>query len=200
MPFAYFVFANSYIRRKFFEWFYIIHIYSAILITTIILWHASQGWRYLMPCLMLYVLDRCIRFYKSTNMARVDSLETIRMGKVGAGNEYVVTKLGLSVATLDATKGGDGEIATRAFYGNMRHKMGQYAFINIPMISPLEWHPFTISSGPYQRQTTFHIKVKLMVWFFFLYEKSLFGLIINELTYILYSLKERMNLQGELVS
>ena len=36
--------------------------------------------------------------------------------------------------------------------------MGQYVFINIPAISTLEWHPFTISSSPLDKTTTHHIK------------------------------------------
>ena len=36
---------------------------------------------------------------------------------------------------------------------------GQYVYINIPAISSLEWHPFTISSAPIDEITTHHIKV-----------------------------------------
>ena len=39
------------------------------------------------------------------------------------------------------------------------HLMGQYVYINIPSISSLEWHPFTISSAPTDSVTTHHIKV-----------------------------------------
>jgi len=39
-----------------------------------------------------------------------------------------------------------------------RYRAGQYAFINIPAISPLQWHPFTISSSPDEDVITFHVK------------------------------------------
>ena len=39
-----------------------------------------------------------------------------------------------------------------------RTEMGQYAFLNIPAISTLEWHPFSISSAPSDDYTTFHVK------------------------------------------
>ena len=41
----------------------------------------------------------------------------------------------------------------------LAHSMGQYCYLNIPRISRLEWHPFTISSAPVDMVTTHHIKV-----------------------------------------
>lgn len=35
---------------------------------------------------------------------------------------------------------------------------GQYAFLNIPEISTLQWHPFTISSAPSEHLLRFYIK------------------------------------------
>jgi len=39
-----------------------------------------------------------------------------------------------------------------------KYRAGQYAFINIPALSALEWHPFTISSAPGENIISFHIK------------------------------------------
>jgi hypothetical protein len=39
-----------------------------------------------------------------------------------------------------------------------QHEMGQYCFVNIPEISQLAWHPFTISSCPRDVMITHHIK------------------------------------------
>ena len=41
----------------------------------------------------------------------------------------------------------------------LTHLMGQYVYLNIPAVSSLEWHPFTISSSPIDSLTTHHIKV-----------------------------------------
>ena len=41
----------------------------------------------------------------------------------------------------------------------LTHLMGQYVYLNIPAVSSLEWHPFTISSSPVDSLTTHHIKV-----------------------------------------
>lgn len=39
-----------------------------------------------------------------------------------------------------------------------RYKSGQYCFVNCPLISGHEWHPFTISSAPEEDCLTFHIR------------------------------------------
>jgi len=38
------------------------------------------------------------------------------------------------------------------------YKAGQYLFVNFPSLSLLEWHPFSVSSGPDERILEFHIK------------------------------------------
>jgi predicted ferric reductase len=38
------------------------------------------------------------------------------------------------------------------------YKIGQYAFFNFPQMSCLEWHPFTISSGPDEQTAEIHIR------------------------------------------
>eukprot|EP00457_Paulinella_chromatophora_P001347 gb/GEZN01001349.1/.p1 GENE.gb/GEZN01001349.1/~~gb/GEZN01001349.1/.p1 ORF type:complete len:864 (-),score=80.80 gb/GEZN01001349.1/:463-3054(-) len=40
------------------------------------------------------------------------------------------------------------------------YKEGQYAYINCPVVSRTEWHPFTISSAPQDKTVTFHIRVQ----------------------------------------
>ncbi|EGZ08290.1 hypothetical protein PHYSODRAFT_306269 [Phytophthora sojae] len=39
-----------------------------------------------------------------------------------------------------------------------KYKAGQYAFLCIPSLAALEWHPFSISSSPHEHFITFHIK------------------------------------------
>ncbi|KAK1943346.1 Respiratory burst oxidase B [Phytophthora citrophthora] len=39
-----------------------------------------------------------------------------------------------------------------------KYEAGQYAFLCVPAISGLQWHPFTISSSPHEPLVTFHIK------------------------------------------
>lgn len=39
------------------------------------------------------------------------------------------------------------------------YKAGQYAFLRVPGLGNLQWHPFMISSAPHEPLVTFHIKV-----------------------------------------
>ncbi len=38
------------------------------------------------------------------------------------------------------------------------HKVGQYYFVNFPALSMTEWHPFSVSSGPRERNIELHIR------------------------------------------
>lgn len=40
-----------------------------------------------------------------------------------------------------------------------QYKVGSYVFLNFPGISLLQFHPFTLSSGPYEETLTVHAKV-----------------------------------------
>ena len=40
----------------------------------------------------------------------------------------------------------------------LHHFASQYAFVNVPAVSELEWHPFSISSAPSASEVSFHIK------------------------------------------
>jgi len=38
------------------------------------------------------------------------------------------------------------------------HKVGQYMFVNFPLLNVFEWHPFSISSGPDEVNLEIHVK------------------------------------------
>lgn len=42
---------------------------------------------------------------------------------------------------------------------SMRYKPGQYLFLCCPDVSPLQWHPFTISSAPEEDLVSVHVRV-----------------------------------------
>jgi len=56
---------------------------------------------------------------------------------------------GYTVETLKA-----GALFESGQYEAVSHRMGQYMFVNVPEISLLAWHPFTISSAPSDGITT----------------------------------------------
>ena len=138
------------VRRKYFEWFYYLHLMGAIIMIGAILWHATQAWRYITPPLVLYTIDRMIRLSHSSRICKVEELSVSVDGAFNP-NRVEVTKLGFSIGGYSYK---DGE----AVFEKLNFKMGQYVFINISNISLWEWHPFTIASGEDELTSYLHIQ------------------------------------------
>lgn len=116
-------------RRKDYELFYYVHhLAIGVFITTLV--HAWSSWFFLLPPLIFWILDKHLRLYR-TRSVPVISVDS------GCGG---ITRLTLVCPD-------DFE-----FYS------GQYVWINVPSISSLQWHPFSISSPPGAPNLTFHIK------------------------------------------
>jgi len=120
--------AQSWFRRRRFElFFYTHHFFLVFFVTGLI--HSWSMWYFTGGGMLLWFIDRLIRFYKGTK-------------------HFPVTSVQVENGVVQITMRPNG-FAFRA---------GQYAFLNIPSITPLEWHPFTISSTPGDPNITFHIK------------------------------------------
>jgi len=128
------------IRRNHFEVFYYAH-HIFVVVFGVMLYHAAMSWYFMLGGLSLYMLDRAIRFARGTATTKCIGVEVV-------GD---VTKISYVI-----------ESKTTMFWGGklskMKHQMGQYCFINLPAISVLEWHPFTISSAPSDLVLTHHIE------------------------------------------
>jgi len=128
------IFAHEYFRRNHFELFYYTHhIYMVIYVAVLI--QAPSLWYYLIGGLSLWMLDRVIRFQRGCRQVQIKELKALP----GAITHLKVSysgKAGISYAP------------------------GQYCFLNIPEISSLQLHPFSISSAPCDGSSTldFHIK------------------------------------------
>jgi len=129
------------IRRHYFEVFYFSHHWFLVLFSVVLL-HATSSWYFLVAGLTLWVADRGIRFIKGTSAVKVV--------------ECIVTND--KFTTLSYIVEGGGKGCWSKLYEPLACEMGQYAFINFPQISPLEWHPFSISSSPADPLTTHTIK------------------------------------------
>ncbi|ORC86168.1 putative ferric reductase [Trypanosoma theileri] len=122
------VFALEPVRRRFFELFYYLHIAAFYMIVPTVLWHAAAAWEYFLPGLTVWFLDRLLRMYRSAS--------TVEVVSAVASGAFV--ELRFRHASLSAAP-------------------GQYAFVNVPELSLLQWHPFSFSSAS-EGCYTFHIK------------------------------------------
>jgi predicted ferric reductase len=51
-----------------------------------------------------------------------------------------------------------GSIIKIDFNKSFQYEAGQYCFLMIPLINRYEYHPFSISSSPFEKRTSFHIR------------------------------------------
>ncbi|KAG0247903.1 hypothetical protein BG011_000761 [Mortierella polycephala] len=89
-----------------------------------------NSWMYLLIGYCLYVIERGIRAYR----ARLD------------------TRL------VKAIQHPAGVIELQIQKPSFKYKPGQYMFINVPDISNYQWHPFTITSSPFEDYVSVHIR------------------------------------------
>lgn len=125
-----FITSIGYIRRNFFEIFYYCHITFMLMGTISACYHQTVAFAFFIPALILWFVDRIVRFYKSwivkTSSVRVDQV----------------------VSCSDAHDG-----VVRILFENeglTRFKAGQYAFVSIAkngrkLWEYVNWHPFTVS-------------------------------------------------------
>lgn len=122
------------VRRKKYEWFHFLH-YSFVIFYVFGALHVSEMATYTIVAVVIYVLDRVIRIIWGAF-----PMKTIEI------------------------KYKEGDIIQVRFGKHMMarllnlHKVGQYMFLNFPTISPLEWHPYSVSSGPDEKYVEVHIK------------------------------------------
>ena len=138
------------VRRWNYDLFYYLHHFVLVLFL-MMLWHATMAWYYIIGGLILYAVDHSIRLYRSIGYTL--SCQGLQI----VGNDNVV-HLQYLVSKPKSLFNGENPFRLSK-YASLDHQMGQYVFLNIPAISKLEWHPFTISSSPYDSVTSHHIKV-----------------------------------------
>jgi len=117
-----------------FEVFYFTHLlYIAFL--TLLIFHAPEFWKWVIAPLVIFVLEKLYRTLASL---------------LGYGKSYITQATVLaSLVTKLTIKRPDG----------FKYEPGDWVFIRIPQIAKSEWHPFTISSAPENREhVTLHIR------------------------------------------
>ncbi|KAJ2666973.1 hypothetical protein IW148_000392 [Coemansia sp. RSA 1199] len=121
------------VRKKFYEVFYWMHhLFVPCVILLFIHGGADSFQWYIIGPGSIYVVDRAYRFMRS-RFKRPRILAVIQ-------HPHDVIEL---------------KIERRG----MRFQVGQYIYLNVPQISALEWHPFTLTSAPEEDELSVHIWV-----------------------------------------
>ncbi|KAF0327053.1 hypothetical protein GQ607_005817 [Colletotrichum asianum] len=116
------------IRRRFFEVFYYSHALFFLFVVGALI-HATKGPEFLLPGLLLWGCDRFLRFYYNFR----------------------------SISTT-AVQHYHGDVVKIKFEGMKPRHPGQITWIQIPSVSFLNWHPFTIASAPGNEDGTLAIR------------------------------------------
>ncbi|GAM28411.1 hypothetical protein SAMD00019534_115870 [Acytostelium subglobosum LB1] len=125
-------------RQRFFEGFYYTH-HLFIVFYALLLIHGCKGWIcpasfwqwFILPA-VLYVVDRAFRLFKRTHRVTVVNCSL--------KNSRVIN-------------------LTFARPSSFKYKPGQFILINVPQISKLQWHPFTMTSSPMESTVSVHMRV-----------------------------------------
>ncbi|GMH39537.1 hypothetical protein BSKO_07435 [Bryopsis sp. KO-2023] len=95
-------------------------------------WGYSDIWAWIGIPIIIYLLERLARVYRTTKDVQVLDAELLP-GRVLA-------------LKLSKPK-------------NFNYRSGNYVFINVPAVAQFEWHPFSLTSAPSANHLTMHIKV-----------------------------------------
>ncbi|KAK4214361.1 superoxide-generating NADPH oxidase heavy chain subunit A [Rhypophila decipiens] len=112
------------LRRRTFELFYYTHFLFLVFVAAAF-YHAAYTSEFILPGLILWAVDRLVRFAYNFRAIKLTSVTHYSAGQV--------TKL--------------------KFEGMKTTSPGQIAWLQIPGISALNWHPFTIASAPGKQKT-----------------------------------------------
>jgi len=149
------VLSSSRVRRGYYWLFYGAHIIGAFVTVTLVVWHASSAWYYVIPPVILYVVDQLLLMVKSTRIAHVTKVcrlpdpryvkLTVRMDEVFKSEHYE--------ASMD--------VYNKSLNGRRKKlfAFGQFFWMCVPSISPFQWHPLcVVDSSLSKRECTFVVQ------------------------------------------
>ncbi|KAG0611876.1 hypothetical protein M758_7G172500 [Ceratodon purpureus] len=125
--------ALSYIRRKHFNLFYYVHQLYWIFFAFFVYHVGVKHAGYSMGSIFLYFVDRFFRFQQSRRKMSISNAKILSNGVV----ELKIPKS-----------------------SNLKYNAISFLFINIPNISLLEWHPFSIASSSLDKSNNITIYIK----------------------------------------
>jgi len=145
------------VRRRCFELFYFTHLCLFPLAVFFACMHNVLVRYYLIIALGIMFLDRIVGRVRSWTSCQIVSVRVLQ--GAGAASAYGAEAPGVPrLIRLEVTKPSAGPLGVG---GEFSYKAGDYAFLSIPSLSWLAWHPFSITSNPAtsasSQTITFHI-------------------------------------------
>jgi len=122
------------VRRRFFNVFFFAH-YSFVGFFTFAYMHSAAARPFLLTGIAAYGLDKVLRLLWTLLPRRT----------------LVFRNSGDNIAQVQFPKNVIAKMLGR-------YKVGQYMFVNFPELSLHEWHPFSVSSGPWENHIELHIR------------------------------------------
>ncbi|GAB4844513.1 hypothetical protein Ancab_037892 [Ancistrocladus abbreviatus] len=122
------------IRRKFFELFFYTHHLYIIFIFFFVLHVGASFMCIMLPGFYLFMIDRCLRFLQSRDRVRIVSARVLPCD---------ILELNFSKSPV------------------LSYTPTSILFVNVPSISKLQWHPYTISSSSSLETEKLSIVVKV---------------------------------------
>ena len=127
-------FSLPWFRRNKFEWFYYSH-HLFIVLLVFLVFHYPGAIVYLIPGVAVYGVDKMMALYAYQSSTQAKTC--MKSSKV--------LEVQIDLAT------------------GVKYRPGQYIFLNVPEVSFLEWHPFSLTSAPGEgsgadRKIVLHIK------------------------------------------
>ncbi|KAG2452202.1 hypothetical protein HYH02_003233 [Chlamydomonas schloesseri] len=137
--------AIPFVRRRFFNLFYISHILGAIIFLLFGMMHRKDVATWIMPGIFLYLLDVTLRTIQQCfNATRVSlvSPEAVAHAKRTGGSGAVPQGVAASLSR-------DGGVLTLTIPcdQSMTWCGGDTVFLNVPSVSWWQWHPFTLANA-----------------------------------------------------
>ena len=126
------IFALPYFRRYLFEWFFYVH-HLFVLVLFFICLHYKGAVIYLIPGVAIYTVDKLMGLNAYYNCC---------------------------IAKTEMVSSDVLECSFKIDNSNYRYNAGQYVFVNVPSVSYLQWHPYSLTSGPNANpgEVFFHLK------------------------------------------
>nr|BAJ09029.1 putative ferric reductase oxidase [Hordeum vulgare] len=148
------------IRRRMFELFYYAHHLYVPFIVFSALHMGVTVFCFVLPGVFLFAVDRCLRFLRSRARVRLVSSRLLPSGAVELN--FAKSPCKQDGYMQGRLRGNDRKkrVRTDNFVSGLRYNPTSTLFINVPCVSRLQWHPFSVTSSSSLEPDTLSVVVK----------------------------------------